>query len=228
VPRLVTPVALVVAGLPLALNWRAANRRPDAMLATTFGESLLASVPPRAVLFVAGDNDSYTTWFRQAVLGERRDVVPVTLSLLPADWYRLELERRYGLVGGAASTWRGEDVVLGSIVARARETGRPVAAAVSVRADLRHALAPGWTLGGMAYVADFDGPARADQVDSVATGRVADLVASRLAFRESHGRDPAVGYVARLLRCPSEALRLAHNRAAAASADLLDSRCNFK
>jgi hypothetical protein len=70
-PRLVTAVTLAVAGLPLILNWQAATRRPDALLATTFGEALLASAPPNAVLLVAGDNDSYTTWYRQAVLGER-------------------------------------------------------------------------------------------------------------------------------------------------------------
>ena len=80
---------------PLVLNWRAANRRPDGMIAPTLGEALLASAPPNAVLFLSGDNDSYTTWYRQSVLGERRDVVPVTLSLLPADWYRAELARRY-------------------------------------------------------------------------------------------------------------------------------------
>src|SRR6185503_16085761 len=85
-PRLVAPVALGMAALPAALNWNAATRRPDGMIASTYGEALLASAPERALLLLAGDNDSYTVWYRQSVLGERRDVVPVTIPLLAATW----------------------------------------------------------------------------------------------------------------------------------------------
>jgi hypothetical protein len=227
--RLTTPVALTLAGLPLLLNWSAANRRPDAALATTLGESLLASAPPNAVLLVAGDNDSYTTWYRQAVLDERRDVVPVTISLLPAKWYRAELARRYRLLDSTSvAAWAGETAMLGALVEAARRAGRPVSAAVSVPAGLRHALAPAWTLGGMAYVADFTSSVRGDSVDVGAVGAVADLVAASVTLREPRGRDPAVNYVARLLQCPADALRATAEPRRGAIADLLDSRCNFK
>jgi hypothetical protein len=228
-PRLVTPVALGVAGLPLVLNWQAANRRPDGQLATTLGEALLASVPARAVLLMAGDNDSYTTWYRQAVLGERLDVVPVTISLLGADWYRAELARRHRLLDDeAVAAWRSETAVLQALKAGADREGRPFAAAIPVRSDLRQALASRWTLGGMAYLADPGNPARGDSIDVAASSRVADLVAARVQFPESRGRDPAVPYVQRLLRCPVQAVRVAGVRAGDRDAGLLDSRCNFK
>jgi hypothetical protein len=227
-PRLASALALALAGLPLALNWRAANRRPDAMLATTFGEALLASAPRNAVLLVAGDNDSYTTWFRQAVLGERRDVVPVTISLLAAEWYRDELARRHGLLDPATvAGWRGEEGTLRALIAGAQRQGRPVAAAVTVQRSLRSRLAPAWTLGGMAFIAGHEATPRDDKVDPNATRAVAELIARRRPGA-SAGRDPASAYVARVLRCPAAALQLGSVPSGEPPAALLDSRCNLK
>lgn len=226
-PRAAGAAGLVMAGLPLLLNWRAAERRTDAALAPTLGESLLASAPPNAVMLLAGDNDSYTTWFRQSVLNERRDVALVTVSLLPARWYREELARRHRLFDSTAvATWRGETGTLRALVDAARAAGRPVTAAVTVRSALRSELAPGWTLGGMAYVAGADSQQRGDRVDTAATRAVADLIATRRP-RARPGRDPATAYVERILRCPSAALRLGAPSPEPA-ASLLDSRCNFK
>jgi hypothetical protein len=226
-PRAVPAAALGLAALPILLNWRAANRRPDAMIAPTLGEALLASAPPNAMLFVAGDNDSYTTWYRQSVLSERRDVVPVTISLLPATWYRQELARRHLLLDSATvATWRGEEATLQALVRGAKEQGRPVAAAVTTPNAVRMQLAPGWTLGGMAYVADF-GPPRPDQVDRTATRRVADLISTRIRG-PIEPRDPAGAYVSRVLRCPEQALRLGSTGPEASPESQLDSRCNFK
>lgn len=226
--RLAAAVALVVAGLPLVLNWRAANRRPGGRLASTFGEALLASAPRNAVLLVAGDNDSYTTWFRQAVLGERRDVVPVTISLLPAHWYRDELARRHGLLEEATvAGWRGEESTLRALMAGAQRQGRPVAAALTVRHGVRSPLAPAWTLSGMAYVAIHDAPPRGDVVDIDATRAVARLIEERRPAA-SAGRDPAGGYVARVLRCPAAALQAARAPLGDSPEALLDSWCNLK
>ena len=221
-------VGLTVAGLPLLLNWRAANRRTDAMLAPTLGESLLASAPRNAVLLLAGDNDSYTTWYRQSVLAERRDVVPVTLSLLPARWYRAELERRYHLFDSSiVAGWQDEERTLQALVENARQQERPVAVALTVRRDVRTRLAPSWTLGGMAFTADTSSMARGDQVDTAATRVVADLIAARKPMAGS-GRDPAGTYVERILRCPMAALQLGSSANGQPAASLLDSRCNFK
>jgi hypothetical protein len=219
---------LTIAGLPLLLNWRAANRRTEATLASTLGESLLASAPRNAVLVLAGDNDSYTTWYRQSVLAERRDVVPVTISLLPARWYRAELARRHRLFDSSGvATWRGEEAMLRALVAGAGQEGRPVAAALTVRRDLRSHLGPAWTLGGMAFTADTGSASRDDAVDTAATRVVADLIAARTP-RAGRGRDPAGPYVERILRCPLAALQLGTSAAGQPAAALLDSRCNFK
>ena len=227
-PRLAATTALVLAALPVLLNWRAANRRPDAMLATTLGESLLASAPPNAVLLLAGDNDSYTTWYRQSALGERRDVVPVTISLLPATWYRDELSRRHRLLDSViVTTWQGEAITLRALVDGARRVGRPVAAALTVSASLRTQLAPAWTLGGMVFVAGHGGEPRGDTVDSTVTRAVVELIDRRSPLA-TVGRDPAALYVARILRCPVAALQLGSATAAEPTSALLDSRCNFK
>ena len=227
-PRLVATAALAVAALPIAFNWRAADRRPDGMLAPTLGESLLASSPPRAVLLLAGDNDTYTTWYRQSALGERRDVVPVTTSLLPADWYRRELLRRYRLLDSATvATWRGDLETLQALAEGARREGRPFTAAVTVSRSLRAQLAPAWTLGGMVFVAGNSGAPRGDTVDTAATRSVAALI-ERRRLGEPAGRDPAAGYVWRILRCPGAALQLGSGTTVEPAEALLDSRCNFK
>jgi hypothetical protein len=225
-PVLVAPAALAIAALPVALNWTAATRRPDGMIATTLGEALAASAPPRAVLFLAGDNDSYTVWHRQAVYGERRDVAPVTIPLLGAGWYRAELRRRYHLLDSTmTAVWHGEAATLEALVAGAAREGRPVAASLSVSPAIRTALAPGWTLSGMTYVARSD--SGAPLVDGDRTRMVADLIARRDRITP-RGRDPASFYNASLLRCPSAALRLGSDTTASADGALLDSRCNLK
>ena len=198
------------------------------MIAPTLGEALLASAPQNAMLFVAGDNDSYTTWYRQSVRNERGDVVPVTISLLPATWYRQELARRHHLLDSATvAEWMGEEATLRALVRGAREQGRPVAAAVTMPNALRMQLAPGWTLGGMAYVADVESTPRVDLVDIAATRRVADLISARVG-EAIDARDPATAYVARLLRCPEQALRLGSTGPEVSPEGQLDSRCNFK
>jgi hypothetical protein len=227
-PRFVAPLALGMAAIPAALNWNAATRRPDGMLASTFGEALLASAPPRALLLLAGDNDSYTVWYRQATLGERRDVVPVTIPLLGATWYRAEQLRRHNLLPpSVVQAWVGEQATLDALVAGARREGRPVAASMSVSPSLRRQLASNWTLGGLAYIAGEGQDARPDGVDSVRARAVEDLIVRRLPVVPG-GRDPASAYVARLLRCPAAILRLGGSGAEGRDSTSLDSRCNFK
>jgi hypothetical protein len=226
--RVVTPVALGLAALPILLNWRAASRRPDAMIAPTYGEALLASLPPRAVILMSGDNDSYATWFQQAVHRERPDVVPVTIPLLGADWYRAELHRRHALVDPPiVATWHGEGPTLKSLAETARRQGRPLAVSNAVAATIRSSLAPGWSLSGMAYIAGDDSLTAASGIDTVRTRAVAELISRRIQG-PPRARDPAVAHVARLLSCPESALRLGSPVPGSDSSALLDSRCNFK
>ena len=91
--RRIAPAWLLIAAIPLALNWRAATRRgsADARLAADFAYDLLNSTPPYGVLFTYGDNDTFPLWWAQEVAGIRRDVTVVCLALANTDWYMRQL-----------------------------------------------------------------------------------------------------------------------------------------
>ena len=131
-------LGLAAAVLPIALNWRVVNRKsePEASMPRAVATELLDPLPPRAVLFVSGDNDTYPLWYAQQVEHRRRDVTVVTLPLLGADWYRDELTRRSQLPGPSPDR----------IAAMARGEQRPVAVALTVDAEDRNQLAISWTV----------------------------------------------------------------------------------
>jgi hypothetical protein len=226
----------LVAALPIALNWTAVTRlpRPESSLPRQLGESLLQSTPRRAVLFVDGDNDTYPLWFLQQVDTLRRDVTVVTIPLLGATWYGAELSRRYDLLPKHAA---GDDTTRpmslpASIARRARELGRPVAAAVSVDRQTRDQLGHGWTLSGLVYVERAS--TAADTTDPNATPSiVVDSVAMRDWARRiavwQNGRtvresiDTIDDYALGLLSCPRLSLVA---RPSQAQADSLASLCN--
>jgi len=91
--RRLAPGLLLVALVPLALNWTKASRRhgPDARLAADFAYDLLNSAPPYGILFTYGDNDTFPLWWAQEVEGIRQDVTVVCLALANTDWYMRQL-----------------------------------------------------------------------------------------------------------------------------------------
>lgn len=229
------PVGIAFAALPLMLNWRAVDRTrlPEAALPRATAEGLLHALPPRAVLFVAGDNDSYPLWYAQRTLGMRRDVTVITTPLLPADWYRDELARRDALFagGGAAErAWRGREAAIREIASRAAALGRPVAMAVAMPASDRALVSGRWTLSGVAYVGTPEsGAPHAVTVDTAAARH---WDARLRALTGGGGTHPATDGTARymhaLLGCPG--LALAHHRGGAVEAmsDSLARYCNFR
>jgi hypothetical protein len=129
---LATPLNLVAMLMPVApalLNWTAVDRRtaPEAIRARVDQSEMRARVPPSGVFLALGDNDTYPLWYLQQVEGTRRDVTVVTLPLLPAKWYRAELERRYKLLDSTAvENWLGRDSTLALITKRSYAQNRPV------------------------------------------------------------------------------------------------------
>jgi len=215
---------IAVAALPILLNWPVVTRRsePEASLARETARQLLEPLPPRAVLFVEGDNDTYPLWFAQQVDGERRDVTVVTLPLLGAPWYLEELQRRAGLGRGATAAEPG--VAARRVASDARSMGRPVAAANTLEPGERTALARQWRVVGIVAVEDSSGSA-AISLDTAALRAAAQTVD---AWRRGRGvreeADPIHDYFLRLLSCPA---RLLSGPRAPASASL-DSLCNFR
>jgi hypothetical protein len=138
--------------VPIAANWRVASRRrePDASTAGAFARALLHAAPPRAVLLVRADNDTYPLWAVQAAEGLRPDVTPVTLSLLPAAWYRRELARRHGLLAAPqAAHWLGGDAAVRAVAAHAAAGRRPLVTTLAVEPAVRAALGGRWEHAGL-------------------------------------------------------------------------------
>src|SRR5207244_4091588 len=106
--------------------------------------------PARAVLFVAGDNDSYPLWYAQQVDGRRRDVTVVTMPLLAAPWYVDELGRRHGLT--VTVTAGNVDALAGAVANAARSIRRPVVAALTVPATDRSHLSGSWSVVGIVAI----------------------------------------------------------------------------
>lgn len=163
-PRRAWPsAALLLAAVPVALNWRVRNRRDVASgeVAGAFGRAVLGASPPRAVLLVAADNDTYPLWAVQAAEGRREDVTPVTVSLLGAAWYRAELARRHGLLPAAlVDRWSGEASTVAAVAAAAERAGRPVVATIGA-VPATGALARGWAHAGLLAVRTPSAPGAA-------------------------------------------------------------------
>ena len=228
-----------VALLPILLNWKAVERssEPVASLARRSAIAFLSSSPARAVLFVAGDNDSYPLWYMQQVEGFRRDVTVVTIPIAPALWYLAELERRHGL--RAPSEWRGLSAMLTALANDARQQGRPVAAAVSVEPRDRVALGDLAVLRGWVWVeadeqarllslglraVDVEQAIGASGLSSAERASVAELQ-QPVAPSTWRWLNSTERYMLGLLSCPRLAVESATREVAA---DSLDSTCNFR
>jgi hypothetical protein len=215
-------VGVLIAMIPIILNWRAVTRRgePEESLPRGVAEALLGAAPQRAVLFVAGDNDTYPLWYAQQVLGQRRDVTVITIPLLPTRWYRAELARRHQLLDSLdVERYKPRLGSAAAVAAGARRIGRPVATAITVTPRERDALGPSWTAAGFAYV---DGPG---VIDTVATARWATWVRERLPRTETRAAiDPVNSYFRKLLECPRQLLE----RARTDTTSRLDSLCNYR
>jgi hypothetical protein len=230
--RAPSPAALVVLMLPIAGNWSSADRsrEPEAGAARRFARALLDASPPRAVLFVDGDNDSYPLWYLQEVEGVRRDVLPVTVPLLPADWYPVEIARRSGL-RWSDSAIPGAQLLseqrAAQIADAAHAAGRPVAASPALGARERRLLGSGWVLRGPVYVSDAggrDAQLRAS-VDTAAARRWLKGWDPWPADRHSRSADDVARAMMRLLDCPQLATAADPS---GEPRDSLEVRCNLR
>ena len=226
--RLPVWLGIAAACSTIALNWSAVNRRaePEAALASLLARAEVAEIPERAVLFLAGDNDSYSLWFLQQTRGMRRDISPVTLPLLGAGWYDDEIRRR-----NPDMRWRSSSGVdaATSIAAAARNAGRPVVAGFTLDSADRARLGGCWQVIGFASL-DVGAAHCAGResglvsIDTIRTGRwVAEYGARAARLHPAPSVDPMRDYLSRMLQCPAKLLERARRKAALVS---LDSTCN--
>lgn len=133
---LVTLVPVVA----LTTGWRThdASKR---WFARDFASNSLTTLPAHAIMFTAGDNDTFPLWYAQYVEGERPDVRVVNLSLLNAGWYQRQVATRDSTfpkpVPNAAD--RKADSVVHMVVER--NAGRvPLCFSTTVPDDMRAGL----------------------------------------------------------------------------------------
>ena len=85
---------LLVAPVLMAFQeWRGHDRSTKTV-ARDMAYNYLISCPPNAILFTYGDNDTYPLWYAQEVENIRPDVRVVNISLLSADWYIRQMQRK--------------------------------------------------------------------------------------------------------------------------------------
>ncbi len=113
---LLTSPVLLVAFIPLTLNWAWASRAGD-WAARDWAYDLLASVEPYGVIFTNGDNDTFPLWYVQEVEGVRRDVTVIVGEYLRTGWYLAQLQdltrpgtQRPFRPGDAGGIYRAADV----------------------------------------------------------------------------------------------------------------------
>ncbi len=77
----------------LAQNWDDHNRT-GRTVANDVAINFLNSCEPNAILFTYADNDTFPLWYAQEVLGIRRDVRIVCISLFRSDWYIDQMKKQ--------------------------------------------------------------------------------------------------------------------------------------
>ncbi|HVE80361.1 MAG TPA: DUF2723 domain-containing protein [Gemmatimonadaceae bacterium] len=217
---------VLLAATPVALNWRALDRRrePDASAPRLLAEALLGSAAPDAVLLVDGDNDTYPLWYLQALDARHRGVTVVTIPLLGAGWYRAELARRHDLLGPTVTRWVGTEATLADLRRGAERRGRPLLASPSVPARDRDRLGAS-RLDGWAYAIGGDQGRRAKR----RAGTLGPAPREVERWLDAHPPRDVTDYTTWRMReylaCPRWHREMDHS---AAAADSLATLCNFR
>jgi hypothetical protein len=89
-------VLVLLPSFSLAHNYTA-NDRSENNIPYIYAKNILDSCEENAILFTAGDNDTFPLWCIQEVYDYRKDVTVVNLSLLNTDWYVEQMKNRHNV-----------------------------------------------------------------------------------------------------------------------------------
>ncbi len=81
---------VLFSAVPIMANYHEADRSGN-YIPYDFARNLLMSCDYNAVLFIAGDNDTFPIWCAQEVYGIRPDVTAVNLALSNSTWYMQQI-----------------------------------------------------------------------------------------------------------------------------------------
>jgi hypothetical protein len=92
-PALLASPILVLAFVPLFVNWTSASRAGE-VFTRDWAVDILNSVEPYSILITNGDNDTFPLWYAQQVEGVRKDVIVGVTTYLGIDWFARQMIRR--------------------------------------------------------------------------------------------------------------------------------------
>lgn len=87
---------VLLPSISLAHNYHT-NDRSDNFIPYYYSKNILDTCEKDAILFTAGDNDTFPLWCLQEVYDYRKDVRVVNLSLLNTDWYVWQMKEQYNV-----------------------------------------------------------------------------------------------------------------------------------
>ncbi len=215
--RLPAWVAVAPALIPLAANWRVVDRSAgiEAAAPSLVAGALLGNAPQNAVLFLAGDNDTYPIWYLQQVEGVRQDVTTVTIPLLGADWYVRDVAARTG--AGVVETPGMSRIT--QIAEGARRGHRPLAVSTQVPATQRALVGPSWHLDDVLFL---EGPSVRDPTKVMVLDSAVAGTPRRV--RSAHLPDDVSDMMLGSLKCG----RMSDSALSRATRDSLEVRCNLR
>ena len=115
-----TVLGLIIPGILGAQNWDD-HDRSGRYTCRDFGMNYLVGLPPNAIIFTCGDNDTFPLWYCNEVEQFRPDVRVCNLSYLQTDWYIDQMKRQSYTSAPLPISWNASQYMQKVILTFAQE-----------------------------------------------------------------------------------------------------------